>query len=93
MPDIGNVQGPGQSGRIRPVGERRDTVPLKAVNPSDEQDRVEISVIAEMLGKIRDLPDVRVEKVAPIRQAIQAGTYDVESRLDVAIERLLEDLD
>jgi len=49
--------------------------------------------MAEMLSRIRDLPDIRVEKVAAIQQAIQDGTYDVDGKLDIAIKRMLEDLD
>ena len=93
MSDIGNIQGSGEARKAQPIGGQRLAQRLNPVKDVVEGDTVEISERAEMLGKIRDLPDVRVDKVAPIRQAIQAGTYDIDSKLDVAIERLLEDLE
>jgi len=93
MSDIGNIHGSGETGKVQPIGGQRLAQRLKPVKDVVEGDTVEISERAELLGKIRDLPDVRIEKVAPIRQAIQAGTYDIDSKLDVAIERLLEDLE
>ncbi len=93
MSDIGGIQGSAGSEQIRPVGGQSYAQSPQPVSPGEQGDTVEISLTAEMLGKMHALPDIRVEKVAPIRQAIEAGTYDIEGKLDVAIERLLEDLD
>lgn len=92
MSDIGNIQGPGGPDRIQPVGRKYDWA-VKPAAPTEGGDTVHISQMADLLSKLHDLPDVRIEKVAPIRAAIQAGTYDINTRLDLAIERLLEDLE
>ncbi len=37
-------------------------------------------------------PGIRFEKVARIRSDIRNGTYDVQGKLQVALDRLLDDL-
>ncbi len=46
--------------------------------------------IVELVDAVRALPDVRLDKVAAIRQAIESGTYVVDS-LKVA-EKMLEEI-
>ncbi len=36
--------------------------------------------------------DIRVDKVIEIRRQLGEGTYSIEDRLDVVIERIIEDL-
>ena len=55
-------------------------------------DTVEISDAARYLGEIRKLPEIRQEKVAAARDAIAAGTYETPQKLDVTVNRLMEDL-
>lgn len=92
MSDIGNVQGTKGIGPIQPIAGKAYQAAQKAETPIEDQDTVQISQVAELLGKIRDLPDIRIEKVAPIRQAIMNEKYDMDSRMDTALDRLLEDL-
>ena len=75
------------SGAERALNEAIKTDPTHA--PSD---RVELSDHARLLDEIRRLPDVRTERVQQVRDALDAGTYETEERLNTAIERLLEDL-
>ncbi len=44
-----------------------------------------------MVSRIRDLPDIRHDLVARIRGEIEAGTYETDEKLDVALGRLLEE--
>ncbi len=37
-------------------------------------------------------PDIRVDKVLEIRRQLGEGTYSIEDRLDVVVERIMEDL-
>jgi flagellar biosynthesis anti-sigma factor FlgM len=57
-----------------------------------EADRVEISAAADLVSRVHDLPDVRSDKVAGIRQQIEAGTYETEAKLEIAVGRLLDEL-
>ncbi len=36
--------------------------------------------------------DVRVDKILEIRRQLSEGTYSIEDRLDVVVERIIEDL-
>ncbi|MBI9016704.1 MAG: flagellar biosynthesis anti-sigma factor FlgM [Phycisphaerae bacterium] len=54
-------------------------------------DRVEISENAMYLARMQQMPEVRQEKVEAVRQQIQAGTYDIDSKIDVVAERLSEE--
>lgn len=58
----------------------------------DGSDRIEISEWAQFLSRLAELPDVRVEKVANARSAIDRGEYETPERLDQAIERLVASL-
>ncbi len=55
-------------------------------------DRVELSTHARFLSQLRDLPSGRLDRVEQVRDAIARGEYETEERLNVAIERLLDDL-
>jgi len=49
--------------------------------------------IGQVLKKIASLPGVRKEKVLDVRQQLTEGNYDLSERLDVALEKVLEDLE
>ena len=48
--------------------------------------------IGQVLKKIASLPEVRREKVIEIRRQITDGEYDLNNRLEIAIDKILEDL-
>ena len=45
-----------------------------------------------VLKKIASLPEIRKEKVLDVRQQISEGKYELNERLDVALDRVLEQL-
>ncbi len=36
--------------------------------------------------------DIRVDKILEIRRQLGEGTYSIEDRLDIVVERIMEDL-
>jgi anti-sigma28 factor (negative regulator of flagellin synthesis) len=54
-------------------------------------DRVEVSDVARFLDELRRLPSVRLDRIESIRQAIEAGAYETEQKLDTALDRLLSE--
>jgi hypothetical protein len=48
--------------------------------------------IGQVLKKIASLPEIRREKVLTLRRQITEGRYDLTDRLDLALDRVLEDL-
>jgi len=48
--------------------------------------------IGQVLKKIASLPEVRKEKVLNLRRQITKGEYDLNERLDVAVDKVIEHL-
>jgi len=48
--------------------------------------------IGQVLKKIASLPEVRKEKVLSVRHQLTEGEYDINKRLDIALDKVLEDL-
>lgn len=48
--------------------------------------------IGQVLKKIAMLPEVRQKKVLDIRRQLTHGRYELNERLDIALDRVLEDL-
>jgi hypothetical protein len=73
--------------------------PLK-VDLSQDQDLVMEQIldnmhntpIGQVLKSIASLPEIRREKVLRLRRQITEGRYDLVGRLDVALDKVLEDL-
>lgn len=57
-----------------------------------EADQLDISPEASLLSQLRDVPDIRADKVAAIRSQIANGTYDSDDKLDAALSRLLDEI-
>lgn len=56
------------------------------------QDEVQISDAALLMEQIGNIPSVRQDRVNQIRQQIANGTYETPEKLDVALERLLDEI-
>ena len=48
--------------------------------------------LGQVLKRIASLPESRQEKVLNVRQRIAEGDYEVTEHLDVALDKVLEDL-
>jgi hypothetical protein len=48
--------------------------------------------IGRLLKQIAMMPEVRQEKVTSVRGQITRGEYDLNARLDAAVDRVLEEL-
>lgn len=88
---VGPLNQPGSS-----AGQRSDT-PSSAQNQSESvfsagRDRVELSEHARFMDQLRELPPIRTERVESVREAILKGEYETPEKLDIAVQRLLDDL-
>ena len=54
-------------------------------------DKLELSGASHLLKTLKK-NDIRADKVADIKVQIASGTYDDDKKLDVAVDRLLDDL-
>ena len=55
-------------------------------------DRLELSGVSQLMKSLKANTDIRTDKVASIRAEIEAGTYETDEKMDIAIGRLMEDL-
>jgi hypothetical protein len=55
-------------------------------------ENINTTPIGQVLKKIASLPEVRKEKVLDLRQQLSKGDYSLNERLDVALDKVLEDL-
>jgi negative regulator of flagellin synthesis FlgM len=55
-------------------------------------DQLDISREADVVSRVRDLPDIRADRVAEIRAAIEEGVYETDEKLEIAVGRLLDEI-
>jgi anti-sigma28 factor (negative regulator of flagellin synthesis) len=48
--------------------------------------------IGQVLKKIASLPEVRQKKVLALRRQITEGSYELNERLDIALEKVLSEI-
>ncbi|MEM6393243.1 MAG: flagellar biosynthesis anti-sigma factor FlgM [Planctomycetota bacterium] len=69
--------------------------PVKPVASSPvnrPSDRAEFSDAARFLAQLNDVPDIREDLVSSVKSAIDKGAYESPEKLDIAVDRLLDDL-
>jgi len=55
-------------------------------------DNISTTPLGQVLKKIASLPEVRRDKVLEIRRRLTKGQYALGERLDIALDKVLEDL-
>jgi negative regulator of flagellin synthesis FlgM len=56
------------------------------------RDELEISSAGKMLDRLSDAPEVRAERLAQIKEAIENGAYDTDEKLEAAMSRMFDSL-
>jgi hypothetical protein len=84
-------------GRVGDGGRQSDFVGEGPVGEDDllmEQilENINTTPIGQVLKKIACLPEVRRKKVLDVRRRINKGEYHLSERLNIALDRVLEDL-
>lgn len=95
MSSINSVGGgnPIQSITNQPV---QKSIPADATNPATStparaSDRLELSGASALLQSLQN-NNIRTDKVASIKSQIEAGTYEDDDKLNVAVNKLLDEL-
>jgi len=60
--------------------------------PHRANDKLELSGMSHLLQALKSDRTVRADKVAQIKAQIEAGTYETEEKLNIAADRLLDEL-
>jgi anti-sigma28 factor (negative regulator of flagellin synthesis) len=66
-------------------------VPADAPKQLPVTDKLELSGMSHLLKTLKN-NDIRTDKVAEIKSQIESGTYENDQKLDIATNRLLDDL-
>jgi hypothetical protein len=74
--------------QVDPVGE--SLAPDNDLVMEQILDNINTTPIGQVLRKIASLPEVRREKVLDVRRRLTEGKYDLNERLDVALDKVLE---
>jgi negative regulator of flagellin synthesis FlgM len=90
MSSINNVGGNSPINRVvsNPI---HKSVSAEAPKQMPATDKLELSGLSGML-KLAKESDVRADKVAQVKAAIAAGKYEDDAKLDIAVDKLLDDL-
>ena len=64
----------------------------QTANRSSGVDQVDISREADLVSRVKEIPEIRAERVAEIKAAIQSGQYETPEKLDIALDRLLDEI-
>jgi len=91
MPDFGSRSHfKGQNRKVNPVED--SLAPDKDLIMEQILENLNTTPIGKVLKKIALLPEVRKEKVLDVRQQLTEGKYELNEHLDVALDKVLEDL-
>lgn len=89
------IHGPTHVHSAQPIQAPHRTPPA-APPPSTSRvsgaDQLDISPEADMLSRLRGIPDIRADRVAELRAAIASGSYETEEKVGVALDRLLDEI-
>lgn len=66
-------------------------VPADAPKQLPVTDKLQLSGMSHLLQSLKK-NDIRADKVAEVKARIESGTYEDDHKLDVAVDRLLDDL-
>lgn len=72
--------------RVRPT--QTNEAPAQSTSGVDQLD---ISPEADLVSRVREVPDIRADRVAQIRAEIESGVYETDEKLDIALDRLLDE--
>lgn len=88
------IHGPGQIHGSQSIQapQRLQPAQAEAIDHNAPLDQVEISAEADFVSQIQDLPDIRADRVADIRTQIEAGIYETDEKIDIAVGRLLDEI-
>jgi len=87
---VNGVHGAAAAKPVEPAG----VVPPSATPtpPPAIADVVEISQVAKLAALVQQIPDIRVELIRRVKAEIAAGVYETPERLEIALDKLMDDL-
>ena len=89
---LGSVQNPfpikpAQPPSPPPVQKSTETKPIAT------SDELEISSTGKMLEHLNQAPEIRPERLAQIKAAIEAGEYETPEKLEIALKKMIAEVE
>ena len=83
----------GQS-KLPALGRTGNAAPDHAPDPQTARktDQVDLSVRAQLLNKLSQMPDVRQNLIDQVKVQIEAGVYETPEKIDAVLEEFMQDL-
>ena len=78
---------PTQSPSTPPVHKNAETKPIAT------SDELEISSTGKMLEHLNQSPEVRAERLAQIKAAIESGKYETPEKLDISLKKMISEVE
>ena len=89
------VRGLSSASPMAPINRPESTPGLDRApvsGPTSPKDEVEISAVGKMLDDASRTPGIREQRLAEIKAAIEAGTYETPEKIELALNRMVEQL-
>ena len=91
--DVSGLGSVGGAGSVRSASPANVTKsPEISTTSTTPKDELELSAAGQALDHLGDSPEVRAERLAQIKEAIDNGSYDTDEKLDVALSRMFDSL-
>lgn len=70
----------------------KDAAPEEDLTMEQILENINNTPLGQVLKRIASLPEIRKEKVLRVRRELTEGKYNLNERLDIALDKVLEDL-
>ena len=90
-----HIYGPTQLHGPQAIGPPHSSRVAKPAAPNTSgpiQDELDLSDAARMVEQVKQTPDIRQSRVDAIREQIAAGTYETDAKIEIALDRLLDEI-
>ena len=83
------INGPGQINQSMKANSSQTAANNANLNPVDQLD---LSSQAQMIDSLSNVSGIRAERVAEIKSQIANGVYETPEKIEIAVERLLDEM-
>ena len=90
--NVNEIDGAASGDPVRSVASVKPVSGVIDSQPTEPVDEVLISSVNELLADITATSEVRAERLARIKSAIDDGTYETTDKMEAALERLLDEI-
>ena len=90
-----HIYGPSQLHGPQPINAPHGVKPAQQLNRTEAPqiaDEVDISDAARLVEQVHQMPETRGGRIEAVRQQIAEGTYETSDKLNIAVERLLDEI-